>query len=263
MKVYILGCGSALPTLKHNPSSQLVESRDKFFMVDCGEGTQIAFRHTKVNFNKLQSIFISHLHGDHCLGLVGMICTFGLLGRIKPLHIFGPAPLERMLKEQVAFYAPGLEYEVVVHEHDTTKSQVIYEDRTISVTTIPLQHRVPCAGFLFQEKPTRKQLETGEQPKSYAYCSDTKYLPELHKLVKGVDLLYHESTYGSEREDSAQYYGHSTAIQAAQVAKDAQVKALLLGHYSKRYADEEVLLTEAKTVFDNTYLSNEKLVFEV
>ncbi len=232
-------------------------------MIDCGEGTQIAFRHTHVNFNRLQAIFISHLHGDHCLGLIGMICTFGLLGRTKPLHIYAPAPLGKMLPPQVEFYARGLEYEVVVHEIDTTQHAVIYEDRTISIETIPLQHRMPCCGYLFREKPTRKQREEGVEGKTYAYCSDTRYIPTLHELVRGVDLLYHEATYGSELQDRAEYYHHSTAAQAAMVARDANAKALLLGHYSQRYTDESVLLNEAQAIFPNSSLSDERMVVEI
>lgn len=301
IKVYILGCGSALPTMRHNPSSQIVEIRDKFFMIDCGEGTQMALRRTHVHFNKIQGVFISHLHGDHCLGLIGMISSFGLLGRTAPLHIFAPKELGEMLPSQLEFYCHGLDFEVVIHDVDTEKQQIIYEDRSLTVESIPLEHRMPCCGFLFREKEGKRHIrrdmidfykipisqienirsgmdwtdEDGEPVPnerlttpadpvhSYAYCSDTRYIPSLHERLKGVTCLYHESTYASDYEDRAKLYYHSTAAQAAQVAKDAGVGMLLLGHYSQRYQNEDVILNEARAIFPNSVLSNERMVFEV
>ena len=153
-KVHILGCGSALPTMKHFPSAQVVEVRDKMFLVDCGEGTQLQLRRSHVRFTKITSVFISHLHGDHCFGLIGLISTFGLLGRTAPLHVYAPSELEEMLNQQISFFCSDLGYNVVFHAVDTTKSLVIYEDRCLTVTTIPLVHRKPCCGFLFKEKPS-------------------------------------------------------------------------------------------------------------
>jgi len=300
-RVYILGCGSALPTPKHMATSQVVEVRDKQFMIDCGEGTQIQLRRSHINFNRLHAVFISHLHGDHCFGLIGMISTFGMLGRTAPLHVYAPAALEPMLKAQMDMFCNGLEYEVVFHAVETTLQQVIYEDKSVTVETIPLEHRVPCCGYLFREKPTLPHIrrdmidylqipisqinnikagagwvkEDGEvvpherlvtpadPPRAYAFCSDTRYMPELYKVVQGVDLLYHESTYCEDRADRAELYHHSTAAQAATVALKANVKKLILGHYSARYNDEQQIVNEARKVFPESYLTVENDVFEL
>lgn len=300
-KVHILGCGSALPTRKHGSSSQIVEVRGKYFIVDCGEGTQMQFRHTHIHFAKIKAIFISHLHGDHCYGLLGLLSTFGMLGRTAMLKVFAPSDYESLFKQQADFFLKGMEYEIEFVPVDTTQSRVIYEDKSLTVETIPLQHRVPCCGFLFREKPTLPHirrdmadyygiptcqfynikkgmdwvLEDGtvvpngrlvEPPaptRSYAYCSDTRYMPGLSSVVKGVSTLYHESTYTSAHEDRAKLYNHSTARQAALVAKEAGVGKLLLGHYSARYNNEQLLLNEAKEVFENSFLSKEGLTFFV
>ena len=300
-KVHILGCGSALPTLQHYASSQIVEFRDKCFMIDCGEGTQMQVRHTHIHFSKIQAVFISHIHGDHCFGLIGMISTFGMLGRTAPLHIYAPAELESILNAQVELFCTGLEYNIVFHAVDTTERVVVYEDRSLIVETIPLEHRVPCCGFIFREKPALPHIRRdmidfynipisqinnikagagwttpdgdfvpherltvpADAPLSYAYCWDTRYLPHLHELIKGVSTLYHESTYAEDNIEKARIYHHSTAAQAAMVARDANVGKMLLGHYSSRYRDESVLLDEAKAIFPNSYLTNEKLVFDV
>lgn len=300
-KVYILGCGSALPTLRHYASSQVVELRGKQFMVDCGEATQMQLRRSRIRFTKLNHVFISHLHGDHCFGLIGMISTFGMLGRTAPLHVYADAALGPMLDAQLKLFCNGLDYEVVFHPVDTTKHEVVYDDRSLTVTTLPLKHRVPCCGYLFREKPTlphirREMLDVYNIPisqinnikngmdwttadgtvvpnsrlvtpadpaRSYAYCSDTIYMPELHKLVEGVSTLYHESTYGSDNEENARKYCHSTAAQAATVARYAKVGRLILGHYSARYEDETVLLNEAKAIFQNAVLAEENACFDV
>ena len=300
-RVHILGCGSALPTMRHFASSQVVEIRGKQFMIDCGEGTQIQLRRSRIRFTKIGHVFISHLHGDHCFGLIGMISTFGMLGRTAPLHIFSPAALEPMLKAQMDMFCFGLEYRVEFHPVDTTQQAVIYEDRSLTVETIPLEHRVPCCGFLFREKqslphirrdmidfyqipvsqinhikagadwtdaegnivPNHRLVSPADRPRSYAYCSDTRYMPNLHKQLKDVDLLYHEATYSEDSINRAEQYFHSTAAQAAQVARDAHVGRLLIGHYSARYEREEVLLEEARKVFPPTSLTDENQVFDV
>jgi len=300
-EVYILGCGSALPTLHHLASSQIVSIREKMFMVDCGEGTQIQLRRSKVRFTKINNIFISHLHGDHCFGLIGMISTFGMLGRTAPLDIYAPTYFGPILDMQLKSFCEGLDYEVRFHGIDTTSDNVIYEDRSLTVTTIPLRHRIPCCGFLFREKPTlphicrdmvdfynvptyaynnikegkdwitsegdiicASRLTSPADPvRSYAYCSDTAYIPDLYKMIQGVSALYHESTYGNDNEGRAIKYHHSTAAQAAKVARDAKVGMLILGHYSARYENEEKLLTEAKEIFPNSFLSNENKVFMI
>ena len=300
-RVHILGCGSALPTMRHFASSQVVEIRGKQFMIDCGEGTQIQLRRSRIRFTKIGHVFISHLHGDHCFGLIGMISTFGMLGRTAPLHIFAPAALEPMLKAQMDMFCFGLEYRVEFHPVDTTQQAIIYEDRSLTVETIPLEHRVPCCGFLFREKqslphirrdmidfyqipvsqinhikagadwtdaegnivPNHRLVSPADRPRSYAYCSDTRYMPNLHKQLKDVDLLYHEATYSEDSINRAEQYFHSTAAQAAQVARDAHVGRLLIGHYSARYEREEVLLEEARKVFPPTSLTDENQVFDV
>lgn len=300
-RVHILGCGSALPTLKHNSSAQVVEVRGKLFLVDCGEGTQVLLRRSRISFTKIQAVFISHLHGDHCFGLIGMISTFGLLGRTAPLHVYAPAELQPMLDAQLQMFCFGLDFEVVFHAVDTTRHQPIYSDRSLVVESIPLEHRIPCCGFLFREKPLLPHIrrdmidayeiplshinnikngadwtmpdgtlvpnsrltKPADPPRSYAYCSDTRYIPTLHQLLKNVSLLYHESTYSQEQADRAAQYWHSTAHEAALVARDAGVGCLMLGHYSARYEDEEKLLNEARKVFENTCLSDEGMVFDV
>lgn len=300
-KIHILGCGSALPTLKHNASSQLIEMRGKCFMVDCGEGAQMQFRRSHIHFSKLNAIFISHMHGDHCFGLMGLLSTLGMLGRTSKLRIYAPKDYESLFRQQVEFFMQTMEYEMEMIPVDTEKQQVIYEDHSLTVETVPLQHRVPCCGFIFREKPTlphirrdmidyygipvsqinnikngadwtnedgdvipnARLVQPADSPRSYAYCSDTRFVPGLKEKVKGVTVLYHESTYTSDQEDRAKIYYHSTARQAATIAAGAGVGTLLLGHYSARYNDEQVLLEEAKAVFDHSILSQEGMVFDV
>ena len=300
-KIHILGCGSALPTLKHNASSQLIEMRGKCFMVDCGEGAQMQFRRSHIHFSKLNAIFISHMHGDHCFGLMGLLSTLGMLGRTSKLRIYAPKEYATLFRQQVEFFMQTMEYEMEMIPVDTEKQQIIYEDHSLTVETVPLQHRVPCCGFIFREKPTlphirrdmidyygipvsqinnikngadwtnedgdmipnARLVQPADPPRSYAYCSDTRFVPGLKEKVKGVTVLYHESTYTSDQEDRAKIYYHSTARQAATIAAGAGVGTLLLGHYSARYNDEQVLLEEAKAVFDHSILSQEGMVFNV
>jgi len=297
-RVHILGCGSALPTTRHLPSMQVVECRGKLFMVDCGEGAQLQLRRSQLSFEKVGHIFISHLHGDHCFGLIGLISTFGLLGRTARLHIYATKELGPMLQAQLDLFCDRLGYEVEFHPIDTRQQQVIYEDRSLTVSTIPLEHRLPTCGFLFQEKPTAPHIrkekidfyripisqignikagadwttEDGkvvpnqqlvypaETPRSYAYCSDTRYMPDLGQRIRGVTALYHESTYADDNLLMAEKYFHSTARQAALVARDAQARQLILGHYSSRYEDENILLDEARQVFESTILADENMV---
>ena len=300
-KIHILGCGSALPTLKHNASSQLIEMRGKCFMVDCGEGAQMQFRRSHIHFSKLNAIFISHMHGDHSFGLMGLLSTLGMLGRTSKLRIYAPKDYEPLFRQQVEFFMQTMEYEMEMIPVDTEKQQVIYEDHSLTVETVPLQHRVPCCGFIFREKPTlphirrdmidyygipvsqinnikngadwtnedgdvipnARLVQPADSPRSYAYCSDTRFVPGLKEKVKGVTVLYHESTYTSDQEDRAKIYYHSTARQAATIAAGAGVGTLLLGHYSARYNDEQVLLQEAKAVFEHSILSQEGMVFDI
>ncbi|MCR4765667.1 MAG: ribonuclease Z [Bacteroidaceae bacterium] len=297
----ILGCGSAKPTTRHLPSSQVLNVRDKLFMIDCGEGTQLQYCRNKLPFSRLNHIFISHLHGDHMFGLPGLISTFNLLGRTAELHIHSPKGLEQMMKPLMDFASYDMSYQVFYHEFDTNEPTMIFEDRTLTVTTIPLKHRVPTCGFLFKEKGGLKHirrdmidayeipiayinsikagadyvLPDGEvilnerltnpasKTHSYAYCSDTIYLPEITDQLQGVDLLYHEATYAAEHAIKAQLHYHSTTLQAAQIAKDAQVKQLVIGHFSSRYIDDNMLLEEAKSVFPNTILAKENALIVI
>ncbi len=300
-QIHILGCGSALPNLKHNTSSQLIEIHDKMFMIDCGEGSQLQLRKSKVHFSKVGAVFITHMHGDHCFGLMGLVSTFGLLGRTAPLHIYAPKEMQELFELQQKLFCSTFEYQLIFHPVETTENKVIYEDKSLTVTTIPLQHRVPCCGFLFKEKqrlphinremmdyyevpqsqynnikngadwqaadgtvvPNSRLTLPAEEPLSYAYCSDTRYIPTLHKQIMGVSALYHESTYTDADEKQAAKYCHSTARQAATVAKEAKAGMLMLGHYSSKYSNENVVLNEAKSVFGNSFLSNEMDVYDV
>ena len=300
-RIHILGCGSALPTLRHFPTTQVVEVRGKLFLVDCGEGAQIQLRRSRLRFTKISAVFLSHLHGDHCFGLIGMISTFGLLGRTARLAVYAPGELADILRRQIGQFCSDLSYEVDFHSVDTTRQQVVYEDRSLTVETIPLEHRVHCCGYLFREKPTARHLRRdqldfygvpvsqygnlkagadwtdgdghvvpnhlltapADPPRAYAYCSDTRYIPTLHERLQGVNTLYHESTYGDDNLLMAQKYYHSTARQAAQVARDAAVGQLLLGHYSSRYDDEQVLLRQAQEVFAASRLTHEMDVIDV
>jgi len=275
--------------------------RDKVLMLDCAEGTQMQLRRCRVRFTKLSHVFITHLHGDHCFGLIGMISTFGLLGRTARLHVHAPQALGPELERQIQFFTHDLDFEVVFHSVDTTVRQVVYDDRSIQVESIPLEHRVPCCGYLIQEKPTLPHIRRdvidaygvplsqvgnikngadfvmpdgevipnsrlvvpADAPRSYAYISDTRYMSGLASQLKGVNVLYHESTYGDDHLPQSEKYFHSTARQAATVARDAGVGRLLLGHYSSRYEDERVLLNEAQEVFSNVSLTNEMDVFEL
>lgn len=300
-EVNILGCGSALPTLRHNATSQVINVREKLFMIDCGEGTQVQLRRSRLRFNRLNHIFISHLHGDHCFGLMGLISTFGMMERTAELHIHAHPLLEQLLKPHLDFFCKGIPFNVVFHPFDPGKREVIYDDRSVSVETIPLRHRLPTAGFLFREKPTPShirrdmidfyqipicminRIKNGEDfvtddgtvvpnsrltypsdpPRSYAYCSDTAYLPRITEQIEGVDLLFHEATFANDNAPRARQTQHSTAIQAAQIARDTKVRQLVIGHFSARYEDEKILLDEAKSVFPNTMLAAENLCIPV
>ena len=296
-EVNILGCGSALPTTRHFSSSQVVNIREKLFMIDCGEGAQLQLRRSKLKFTRLNHIFISHLHGDHCFGLMGLISTFGLLGRTATLHIYAHEELERLLQPQLDFFCKGMTNEVKFHHIDPTKAEMIYEDRSVNVTTIPLRHRIPSCGFLFQEKKTPNHIirdmidfyqipvfelnrikngadyvcpdgtivpngrltTPSASPRSYAYCSDTVYQRNILSQIKGVDLLFHEATFMHEDAARAKETFHTTTLQAAEIARDAEVKQLVIGHFSARYENEELLLEETQSLFPNTLLAKENL----
>ncbi len=295
--IHILGCGSALPTRKHQPSCQVVELRGKLIMIDCGEGAQLSWRHTRLNWQNLTHILISHAHGDHVFGLPGLISTMGLLGRQAPLFIHGPSSLEPFVACVLRDFCRDLGYTVHFDAVDTTKHQLLFDDRSMEVWTLPLHHRVPCCGFLIREKQgmphiRREMIDFYEIPtwainnikagqdwtladgttvphtrltspadpvRTYAYCSDTMPIEELTAWIEGADLLYHEATYATSEALLAEKYGHSTAAQAAQIALGAHVKKLMLGHFSSRYDNEESLLTEANSIFPHTILAKEGL----
>ncbi len=296
-ELHILGCGSALPTTRHFATSQVVNLRDKLFMIDCGEGAQMQLRKSRLKFSRLNHIFISHLHGDHCFGLMGLISTFGLLGRTAELHIHSPKGLEELLTPMLNFFCHTLAYKVIFHEFDTRQTSVVYEDRSMTVTTIPLQHRIPCCGFLFAEKARPNHIirdmvdfykvpvyelnrikngsdyvtpegeviantrltRPSDPPRKYAYCSDSIFRPEIVKQLSGVDLLFHEATFAESELARAKETYHTTAAQAARIALEAGVRQLVIGHFSARYEDESILLKEASAVFPNTILAKENL----
>lgn len=296
-ELHILGCGSALPTTRHFATSQVVNLRDKLFMIDCGEGAQMQLRKSRLKFSRLNHIFLSHLHGDHCFGLMGLISTFGLLGRTAELHIHSPKGLEELLAPMLNFFCHTLAYKVIFHEFDTRQASVIYEDRSMTVTTIPLQHRIPCCGFLFAEKARPNHIirdmidfykvpvyelnrikngadyitpegevianvrltRPSDPPRRYAYCSDTIFRREIAEQISGVDLLFHEATFAESELARAKETYHTTAAQAGRIAVEAGVRRLVIGHFSARYEDENVLLKEASAIFPDTILAKENL----
>jgi len=297
----ILGCGSAMPTRKNFPSSQLLEIRDKQFLIDCGEGTQIRMCQMGVKANRLGHIFISHLHGDHCFGLMGLISTFGMLNRTAELHIHAQADLEKIMLPQLKYFCEGLSFDIIFHTIHPRKHELIYEDRAVQVFSIPLKHRVPCCGFLFEEKPRDRHIirdmidfyhiptwripkikqgedfvtEEGEiipndelttaseLPKRFAYCSDTAYSEKIIPIIEGVDCLYHEATFMEDEIVRSKQTEHSTARQAGEIALKANVKKLIIGHYSARYNNQQDLLKEAQAVFENTVLGEDLTTYEI
>jgi ribonuclease Z len=293
--VTILGCGSATPTLRHAPTAQIVDVRDKVYLIDCGEGTQIQMRRYKAPFNRLNHLFISHLHGDHCFGLPGLIATLGLLGRRGDLTIHGPVGTDNYLTPILSQFCKELPYTVRINEIDTKKNELIMEDRSLMVYSIPLKHRIPTCGFLFAEKPREPHIvkemidfyhiplreiadikrgkdfitdegkvipftqltRPADPPRRYAFCSDTVFAPSIIPYIEGVDCLYHEATYLDKHSVRAKDTFHSTALQAAEIAVCAGVKQLVLGHYSARYKVLDDFLAEAGSLFPNVILSEE------
>ena len=257
-KLTILGCGSAMPTFQNSPSGQVVELCDKSFLVDCGEGTQLKMRQLGVKTARLYTVLISHLHGDHCFGLIGLISTLGMMNRTQPLHIYAHGDLEKLLHPWLDYHCQDLPYEVVFHTINPRKREVIFEDRTLTVETIPLKHKVPTCGFLFTEHHRDKEAR-----KRYAYCSDTAYREQIVEQITGVDVLYHEATYTEKDIDKCKKHTHSTAKQAAQIAQLAGAGRLVIGHFSARESDHSVFLDEAQSVFANTILAEECTTIEI
>lgn len=299
--LYILGCGSASPTPRHNPSAQVIDFRDNLMMIDCGEGTQKMMRQMHLKFSRLKHIFISHLHGDHCLGLPGLLSTLALHQTTGTINVYLPAEGAERVIDMINF---------VISEHGPMKINyvklegnpgVIYETPSLTVEAFPLYHRVPCFGFLFREKPRLRHLRSdmirfynipvsqlhgikggadyvtpegvvvanerlttpADPARSYAYCSDTMFDARVAEAVKGVDVLYHEATYHSSMAETATLRGHSTAAQAAQIAAMAGVKTLVIGHYSKRYTDIEMLTSDAQVHFPNVIGADEGMKIEI
>jgi ribonuclease Z len=301
MKLTILGCYAATPRTITNPTSQVLEIKNRMFLIDCGEGTQVQLRKNKIKFSKINQVFISHLHGDHFFGLIGLISTFSLLGRTTDLHIYGPKGIKEIILLQLRLSNSWTNYDLYFHELESEVSETIFEDDKVVVTTIPLKHRVYTNGFLFQEKIGERKLnmdavlnheiescyfqkikngkditlENGRiisnsiltfdpiQPKSYAFCSDSVYHEAIVPIIENVDVLYHESTFLESEDALALKTLHSTAKQAAQIALKANVKLLILGHYSTRYDSITVFQEEAKTIFPEVLLADDGKTFEL
>ncbi len=300
MKLTILGCYAATPRTFTNPTSQVLEIKNKLFLIDCGEGTQVQLRKNKIKFAAIQHIFISHLHGDHFYGLIGLISTFNLLNRATDLTIYGPKGIQEIIKLQLKLSNSWPQYNLNFVELTSTESEIILEDKKISIRTIPLKHRVYTNGFLFEEKIGGRKLNveavtqygiekcyfqnikngkdvtldngtvipnnllsfSPERPKSYAFCSDTIYNEDIIPIIKNVDALYHESTFLESEAELAKKTMHSTAKEAAKIALQANCKQLILGHYSTRYNSINLFKQEAKTIFENTVLGDDGKVFE-
>ena len=299
MNLTVLGCYAATPRTITNPTSQVLEMQNRLFLIDCGEGTQVQLRKNKIKFSKINHIFISHLHGDHCYGLIGLVSTFMLLNRENDLHIYGPKGIKEIITLQLRLSNSWTAYKLFFHELTSAESEVIFEDDKVIVKTVPLKHRVYTNGFLFQEKIGERKLDINAvqeyeidtcyyqnikngkditlddgtvipneklsfdalPPKSYAFCSDTVYDESIIPLIQDVDVLYHESTFLDSEEHLSERTMHSTAKQAATIAFKANVKQLLLGHYSTRYASIDLFKEEAETIFPHVLLANDGKCF--
>lgn len=295
MNLTILGCYAATPRTITNPTSQVLEIRNRMFLIDCGEGTQVQLRKNKIKFSKISHIFISHLHGDHMYGLVGLVSTYMLLGRVADLHIYGPKGIKEIITLQLKLSNSWTNYNLYFHELTSKESETVFEDDNVIVKTIPLKHRIYTNGFLFQEKFTERKLDINavlnyeidqvyyqkikngsditledgrvilnseltfdpEPSKSYAFCSDTLYNEEMLPIIQDVDVLYHESTFLETEAALAQKTMHSTAKEAARIALKANAKNLVLGHYSTRYESILKFKEEAETIFPNVLLGND------
>lgn len=301
MKLTILGCYSATPRISAHTTSQVLESRGHTFLIDCGEGAQMELRKHKVKFNQIKHIFISHLHGDHCFGLIGLISTFRLLNREAELHIYGPKGIKDLITLQLKLSKSWIDFKLVFHELTSLDSELIFEDDKIAINTIPLDHRVYTNGFLFKEKAFDRKLLIdkaeekhidlayyrklkqgadvlntkgelisnadvtieGVPSKSYAFCSDTAYREDIVPIINNADVLYHESTFLEAHASLCAKTKHSTAKQAAEIAKKANVGTLILGHYSSRYNTLDDFKTEAQTVFDRVELAEDGKIFQI
>jgi ribonuclease Z len=301
MKLTILGCYAATPRTFTNPTAQILDIQNRLFLIDCGEGTQVELRRNKIKFSKINHIFISHLHGDHFYGLVGLVSTFMLLNRTTDLHIYGPKGIKEIILLQFKLAGSYTNFGLFFHELTATESELVYEDKKVSVHTIPLKHRVYTNGFLFREKIGERKLnvavvenykidtcyyqnikngkditlddgtiiENSEltfdpmAPKSYAFCSDTVYNEAMIPIIENVDVLYHEATFLESEVEKSGTTMHCTAKQAATIAVKANVKQLILGHFSTRYDNIELFKEEAATIFPNVHLADDGKTFEL
>lgn len=257
-----LGTASAMPRVDRNQSAQVLQVHGRLFLIDCGENTQRRIREEGLSFAKIEAVFISHLHGDHVFGLLGLISTMGLYGRVEPLRIFGPAALEAMLVFFKKYFGDGLPFQLEFTEVKASSPVTVYENRYVRVSAFPLNHKIETYGYRFDAVPTPKNPEGAHQP-SYAYVSDTAPFEELPSYVQGVDVLYHESTYTAEFEQQALKRFHSTSKHAAQCALDAGAGTLILGHYSARCRDLQAFENEARTIFPNVFAATDGDVFEI
>ena len=300
-RVTILGSGSALPMQGRHHSAHVLNVHEQFYLIDCGEGTQSRLVQYGVNPLKLNAVFITHLHGDHLYGIFPLISTMGLMGRGTPLHVFAPAPLGELMASFDRLTGERPPFEILYHDVDTRTNTMLFENKVMEICTIPLRHRIPSTGYLFREKqpalnvrkdkiefyklgvaqivaakrrediilddgrliPNAKITYTPYSPRSYAYCSDTQKSGKVESLVKGVDLLYHEATFAAADKDLAKQTGHTTSVQAAEIALRAGIGRLLLGHFSGRYKDPSQLVAEAREIFPETYEAVEGESFEI
>ena len=293
LKLTILGCDSAIPTINKHQTAQLLNINERFFLIDCGENTQVQLRKYELSFQRIHHVFISHLHGDHYFGLIGLITSMHLLGRKKELHIYAHSKLKEIINIQLSASNTDLNYPLFFHVLSEDSEVVLYKDDSVEISNILLNHTIKCSGFIFRELKYKRKIikdkieefnipfdkiidlkngldfvsENGNiisnnlitthssPPKSYAYCSDTSFFAEIISKIRGVDLLYHEATFCHDLKERALETGHSTTRDAATIAKEANVKRLILGHYSKRYSDLNDLLLESRDIFANTFLS--------
>ncbi len=293
--VTILGCSSATPAFGRYPTSQLVHMAGRYFLVDCGEGAQMQLRRYSIKFQRINHIFISHLHGDHFFGLMGLLSSLHLLGRTEPLHLYAEASLKEIIDVTNKHSRSVLQYPIVFHPLSYTESQVLFEDEKLTVSTVVVKHSIPCVGFIFTEKPKprkliKEEIEKYQVPvekmealkhgedfvaadgkvipndvltlpampsRTYAFCADTIYDEEIIPFIANADLVYHEATFMEDMRDRAKQTMHSTAKDAATIAKKAGVKKLIIGHFSARYKELGPMLAEAHTVFAETYLAEE------
>ena len=242
-----------MPISDRNPSAQVLSVHGRLFLIDCAEGTQKQFRKAKLSFVKIEAVFISHIHGDHVFGIFGMLSTMAMYGRTQELHIYAPAAFGGILTFFKSYFGEGVNFEIIHHPLKMKEPEVVHISKHVTVSAFPLDHKIDCYGFRFDEKvPVRRPGNVPFIPSSYAYCSDTRYFPRLSEWVKGVDVLYHEATYIEEYSDKAAQRFHSTASQAAACARDAGVGRLIIGHYSSRIHDIEVFRKEAAAIFPRT-----------